>query len=177
MRCQGITKLATLLGQDIFPALKHLNVSFNEEITDAGVTSLCNGLLSAPRTRLLSLDLDYTQMGHLGMAALGAVIQAGRLTLLETLNLSRNHAMTDAAVFVSVGAIQQAKNAVPHLRTLKMHQLPAVTGVGVGVLLTALIHNCPQLELIDMSSPARRVVKESMHALVSTLGWKGKLKL
>ena len=177
---QGIGKLAEHLAQDKFPALKHLNVGKCVTIADTGIAALCDGLLCAPRTRLVSLDLSYTQMDHVGMAKLGAVIQAGRLTLLETLHLSRNVNLTDKAVFVLAEAIQQAKNALSHLRTLMMDRLEAVTGVGVEVLLTTVFHNCPQIELIDMSLPifrGERADNASLQALVSTLGWKGKVKL
>lgn len=72
----------------------------SESVLLLQIQALCDGLLCAPRTRLVSLDLSYTQMDHVGMAKLGAVIQAGRLTLLETLHLSRNVNLTDKAVFV-----------------------------------------------------------------------------
>lgn len=75
------------------------------------------------------------------MAALGDVIQQGRFTLLETLRLSRNSPITGEAVFVLAEAIQRAKNALPHLRTLMMDHLAEVTEVGVGVLLTTVIHD------------------------------------
>jgi hypothetical protein len=91
------------------------------------------------------------------------------------LNLSGNSPITDEAVLVLAEVIQQAKNALSHLRTLRMDYLAKVTGVGVGALLTAVIHNCPQIESFDTSLPSyygERTGKDS-----STLGCKGMVKL
>lgn len=83
-------------------------------------------------------------------------------------------------MFVLVGAIQQTTNALPHLRTLMMDRLEKVTGVAVGVLLTTVIHSCHRIEFIDIRpsiSTGARTDQISLHALVSALGWKGKVKI
>ena len=134
---------------------------------------MCNGLLSAPRTRLASLDLSGTLMDHLGMAMLGDVIRARRLTRLETLQLTHSDNMTDKSVFILVGAIQQTMNALPRLRTLMMYGLMRVTGVAVGVLMTTIIHNCPQIDLIDMGGVSQRAGRDSLQQLLCTLDYKG----
>jgi len=174
---QSIGKLAEHLAQDKFPALKHLNVGMSFTIADAGIVALCNGLLSAPCTRLASLDLSGTLMDHLGMATLGDVIRARRLTRLETLQLTHNVNMTDKSVFILAGAIQQTMNALPRLRTMMMSGLRKVTGVAVGVLVTTIIHNCPQIELVDMGGVSNRAGRDSLIQMLCTLNYKGTVRL
>lgn len=160
----------------MFPVLKDLDLGNNPDSADVGVTVLSNGLLSASRTRLTSLDLIDTQVDHLGMAALGAVIEGRRFSRLETLTLSYNRTLSDKAIFVFVKAIQQAKNALPHLQTLEMDELFKVTDVAVGVVLISVLQNCPQLEWISISKRSK-TCKDSLDALISTLGAKEKVKV
>lgn len=171
---QGIERLATLLGQDIFPALKHLSIAENQHVADAVVT-LTNWLLSAPRTRLVSLNLSCVEMGLVGMNAVEAVILGGAFSELEDFDLSYNTSLSDQAVLVLAGAVHRAAIGLPHLRKLNLNALYEVTGNALGILVFTAIHKCPRLEMVQMV-PARkkqRRDRESLHALLCTLDWRG----
>jgi hypothetical protein len=173
---QGIEMLATLLGQDMFPALKDLSVAENKDLADAGVVALTNALLSATRTRLVSLNLSDVQMDLVGMNALEAVILGGAFGELEILNLSSNESLSDQAVLVLAGAVHRATIGLPNLRELDLNELRKVTEKALGILVFTAIHKCPRLEMVKMV-PARkrqRRDRDSLHALLCTLGWRGK---
>lgn len=105
----SVAALSGLLGEDHSPLLRCLALGDNPGIGDDGVAVLARGLLAAPRTRLVALDLHAVGKGDRGVAALTDVIRAGRLDQLMYLALGGNDAVTDRGVSMLAQAVEDSR--------------------------------------------------------------------
>lgn len=141
-----------MLGQDAFRILEDLMLNGNFSIGDDGLSILTQGLLAAPRTRFVCVNLVNVGMGDTGLAALGDVIRARHFERLKKITLSKNTAVTDQGMSELAEVIEQSgSNGLPMLSVFDAKGLNLVTGVGVQMLASALIWHCPRLTELDLS--------------------------
>jgi hypothetical protein len=147
----SMATLSQLLGQNGFPMLERLSFGGTSGIGDDGAAVLAQGLLAASRTRLTGLKLAKVGISDEGVAAVASLVRAGCLERLQEIFLGANSAFTDQGVGVLTRAIQAAgKNGLPRLLEFWGKELPQVTRVGIVVLVSVLIRNCPRLKLLNM---------------------------
>jgi hypothetical protein len=75
---QGITALASALGNGALASLKALNLSLNS-IGDVGITALATALGSGALPSLEGLHLDENEIGDVGMTAFVGAVSSGAL--------------------------------------------------------------------------------------------------
>lgn len=153
-----MSTLAEMLRQDAFPALQRLCLFGLCYSRTSGMANgdesfglVAKGLLDAPRTRLVELNLYEVGISNEGMTALASLVRAGRLDRLEELHLGQNVKVSDSGICALARAIDDAgKDGLPMLSKFDAEGLPRVAGVGVGALAHALITNCPRLTSVAL---------------------------
>lgn len=105
-----MSTFSVLLGQNAFPTLQSLRVSYNHLIGDQGVELLVEGLLApACRTRLKVLGLRSVEMDDKGMAALASAVREGRFERLGNIDIRGNKRVRMQGLCALARAVQASK--------------------------------------------------------------------
>ncbi len=178
LRPESMATFSDLVAMDRFPMLEILNVSNNQGIGDDGVCALVEALLTAPHTRLMSLNARLLGMSDKGMAALARVVRAGRFERLEYISLGNNEAVTDRGVCEFARAVEAAgRHGLPLMTRFWASTLQHLTGFGLGVLAHVLIKSCPRLAYLNLSEnkDAAGSHHASAQGMVAAAGCKNRL--
>ncbi|RLN60201.1 hypothetical protein BBJ29_001442 [Phytophthora kernoviae] len=106
IREDGCKALADVLSQQKAPGLLTLNLNFNAELSDAGVSALVDGLFS--NMALKQLHLGYCGVGSSSCIKLAQLISLPS-SAIETLSLQGNHAGDDGLLHLSLGLARSHK--------------------------------------------------------------------
>ncbi|KAG7401127.1 hypothetical protein PHYBOEH_002685 [Phytophthora boehmeriae] len=106
IREDGCKALADVLSQQKAPGLLTLNLNYNAELSDAGVSTLVDGLFS--NSALKQLHLGYCGVGSSSCIKLAQLISLPS-SAIETLSLQGNQAGDDGLLHLSLGLARSHK--------------------------------------------------------------------